>query len=114
MFDPQDLLYTNTFTSTDILTDNNLSKENEYYDRFKNYIDNNIPSDIENYIKDDEYENSSININKTLNTKWPIYSNKNHYPLFDTYTNDLKNDDPVVSYSIFNANLLDYIFRECF
>jgi hypothetical protein len=31
MFDPQDLLYTNTFTSTDILTDNNLSKENEYY-----------------------------------------------------------------------------------
>jgi hypothetical protein len=31
--------------------------------------------------------------------------------VFDTYTNDLKNDDPVVSYSIFNANLLDYIFR---
>jgi len=92
MFDPQDLLYTNTFTSTDILTDNNLSKENEYYDRFKNYIDNNTPSDIENYVNNDEYENSAININKTLNTKWPIYSNKNHYPLFDTYTNDISSN----------------------
>ena len=92
MFDPQDLLYTNTFTSTDILTDNNLSKENEYYDRFKNYIDNNTPSDIENYVDNDEYENSAININKTLNTKWPIYSNKNHYPLFDTYTNDISSN----------------------
>lgn len=31
--------------------------------------------------------------------------------VFDTYTNDLKNDDPVVSYSMFNLIFLDYILR---
>lgn len=89
MSDPQDLLYTNKFISTDILTDNQLIKETEYYDRFKNYIDNNLTDEINNYVKNDEYETSAVNIDKTLNTKWPIYSNKNHYPLFDTYTNDI-------------------------
>jgi len=89
MSDPQDLLYTNKFISTDILTDNQLIKETEYYDRFKNYIDNNLTDEIKKYVEDDEYETSAVNIDKTLNTKWPIYSNKNHYPLFDTYTNDI-------------------------
>jgi hypothetical protein len=89
MSDPQDLLYTNKFISTDILTDNQLIKETEYYDRFKNYIDNNLTDEIKKYTEDDEYETSAVNIDKTLNTKWPIYSNKNHYPLFDSYTNDI-------------------------
>jgi len=89
MSDPQDLLYTNKFISTDILTDNQLIRETEYYDRFKNYIDSNVTDGIDNYVKNNEYESSSINIDKTLHTKWPIYSNKNHYPLFDTYTNDI-------------------------
>ena len=89
MSDPQDLLYTNKFISTDILTDNQLIKETEYYDRFKNYIDNNLTDEIQKYVENDEYETSAVNIDKTLNTKWPIYSNKNHYPLFDSYTNDI-------------------------
>jgi len=89
MSDPQDLLYTNKFISTDILSDTQLIKETEYYDRFKNYIDNNLTDEIKKYVEDDETESSAVNIDKTLNTKWPIYSNKNHYPLFDTYTNDI-------------------------
>jgi hypothetical protein len=89
MSDPQDLLYTNKFISTDIITDTQLVKETEYYDRFKNYIDNNLTDEIQNYVKNDEYETSTVNIDKSLDTKWPIYSNKNHYPLFDSYTNDI-------------------------
>ena len=89
MSDPQDLLYTNKFISTDILSDTQLIKETEYYDRFKNYIDNNLTDEIKKYVEDDDTESSAVNIDKTLNTKWPIYSNKNHYPLFDTYTNDI-------------------------
>jgi len=89
MSDPQDLLYTNKFISTDILSDTQLIKETEYYDRFKNYIDNNLTDEIKKYVENDETESSAVNIDKTLNTKWPIYSNKNHYPLFDTYTNDI-------------------------
>jgi hypothetical protein len=92
MSDPQDLLYTNKFISTDILTDNQLIKETQYYDRFKNYIDNNLTDEIQKYVENDEYETSAVNIDKTLNTKWPIYSNKNHYPLFDSYANDISSN----------------------
>jgi len=89
MSDPQDLLYTNNFISTNILTDKQLSEESNYYDRFKNYIDNEDTSEVVKYIDDDANESSPVNLEKTLNTKWPIYSNKNHYPLFDTYINDI-------------------------
>ena len=40
MSDPQDLLYTNQFVSTNILSDNDLKKQSEYYDRFSEYINN--------------------------------------------------------------------------
>ena len=77
------------FSSTNILTDKQLSEESNYYDRFKNYIDNEDTSEVVKYIDDDANESSPVNLEKTLNTKWPIYSNKNHYPLFDTYINDI-------------------------
>ena len=89
MSDPQDLLYTNNFISTDILTNSQLTQENEYYERFKNYIDNDNDDEADKYINNDLNESSPVNLNKGLNTKWPVYSNKNHYPLFDTYINDI-------------------------
>lgn len=90
MFDPQDLLYTNNFISSDILTDTQLTQGNEYYERFKNYIDNtNNNNETDKYIDNDLDESSPINLNKGLNTKWPIYSNKNHHPMFDTYIKDI-------------------------
>jgi hypothetical protein len=92
MSDPQDLLYTNKFVSTNILSDSQLVKETEYYDRFKNYIDSNLTDEGAKYVENDIYESSSINVDKRLNTKWPIYSNKNHYPLFDNYTNDISSN----------------------
>ena len=89
MYDPQDLLYTNNFITPNAITKNELSKETEYYDRFKNYVDNSEKSQASKYISDDLYESSSVNINKTLDTKWPTQDNKNHYPLFDTFVNDI-------------------------
>ena len=92
MSDPQDLLYTNQFISTDILSDKELEKETEYYDRFKNYIDNGSADEIKKYIDKDLYESDPVNINRILHKKWPLNGNKNHYPLFDTYINDISTD----------------------
>ena len=89
MSDPQDLLYTNKFVSETILTDQQLYNETQFYDRFKNYIDDNKESEIEKYINNNSLESSPINLNKTLNRKWPITNSRNHYPLFDTYINDI-------------------------
>ena len=89
MSDPQDLLYTNQFISTNILSEEEITNEINYYDRFKKYVDNNTKSDTEKYIDDNLYESSDINIDKTLYKKWPIGNKKNHYPLFDSYINDI-------------------------
>lgn len=89
MSDPQDLLYTNNFISTNILSEEELTTETQYYNRFKNYIDENSKTDTEQYVKNDNYETSKINIDRTLDNKWPITDKKNHYPLFDTYINDI-------------------------
>jgi hypothetical protein len=89
MSDPQDLLYTNQFISENILSNEELTREASYYDRFKNYIDNSTKSDIENYVENNNYETSDINIDKTLDKKWPVNNKKNHYPIFDTYINDI-------------------------
>jgi hypothetical protein len=89
MSDPQDLLYTNKFTPKDILTNEELVKESEYYNRFKNYIDNDVVDETHKYLQNDINETSEINIDRTLYKKWPIDKNKNHYPLFDTYINDI-------------------------
>ena len=89
MSDPQDLLYTNQFLSTNILSDNDLKKQSEYYDRFSEYINNETKNDIEKYVENDNYETSDINIDRTLNKKWPVNDKKNHYPLFDSYINDI-------------------------
>jgi hypothetical protein len=92
MSDPQDLLYTNRFVSENILSDKELTNETKYYDRYKNYIDDKKDSEIEKYVDNDTLESSPINLNKTLNRKWPITDSRNHYPLFDTYINDISNN----------------------
>jgi hypothetical protein len=92
MSDPQDLLYTNQFLSGNVLSDSQMTQEAQYYDRFKNYVDNGLIDETQKYVKEDDYENSHVNINKTNNTKWPVHKNKNHYPMFDTLTNDISSN----------------------
>lgn len=94
MSDPQDLLYTNNFiTDTkNILNENSLREETKFYNRYTNYINKKSENDYLKYIEDDEFEESNINLNKTLKTKWPVNETKNQYPLFDTYINDISTD----------------------
>ena len=92
MSDPQDLLYTNKFVEKSSLTNDELVKESEYYNRFKNYIDDGVVDETKKYIENNLNETSEINIDRTLYKKWPIDKNKNHYPLFDSYINDISVD----------------------
>jgi hypothetical protein len=92
MSDPQDLLYTNIFSSTDVLSDKTLLEESKNYNRYKKYVEDSTKNDYNKYVDDNEYEESQININKTLYNKWPVNGKKNHYPLFDTYISDISTD----------------------
>lgn len=89
MSDPQDLLYTNNFISTQIVSNKSLLDESRYYDRFTTFFDKGREDDNQKYISEDLTEDSQINLNKTLRNKWPVENKKNHYPLFDTLTNDI-------------------------
>ena len=89
MSDPQDLLYTNNYISTTVLNDKSINSDVEYYGRFTDYQNNELQPNYDKYIENDEYEESNINLNKTLNNKWPVGNKKNHYPLFDSYINDI-------------------------
>ena len=90
--DPQDLLYTNEFLNTNLISDKDLLENTQYYNRFTDYIEKKTVSETQNYLNDDEKESSLVNIDKNLYTKWPIYNNKNHYPLFDSYINDISSN----------------------
>lgn len=115
MSDPQDLLYTNNFTSTTILSESSIVDETKYYDRFKKYIENDIDTQYTKYLDNDENESDQLNLNKTLNKKWPVDSKKNHYPLFDTYTNDIsvnrykKNIITKINIDTINRDYIKYI-----
>jgi hypothetical protein len=87
---PQDLLYTNEFTEKyDGKRYNDNDKRDENYYRYTNYVASTPNNETNEYIITDNYENDPVNINKRLNTKFPIYRNRNHYPLFDPFINDV-------------------------
>lgn len=92
MSDPQDLLYTNNYLSKQLITNENLLNETEYYDRYTDFLNKNREPNIQKYIEDDLNEESEINLNKTLNTKWPVDYKKNHYPSFDPFINDVSSN----------------------
>jgi sporulation protein YlmC with PRC-barrel domain len=89
MSDPQDLLYTNQFIATNVLSNAEVEEGTKYYDRFKDYLSGTEKDQTERYIDNDGAESDPVNRQKILNTKWPIYGNRNHYPLFDKYINDI-------------------------
>lgn len=89
MSDPQDLLYTNQFVKSSILNKTELLNNTNNYDLFKDYVDKNNETSTKKYITEDEYESSLINLDRSATQKWPVDKNKNHYPLFDPYINDI-------------------------
>lgn len=89
MSDPQDLLYTNQFSKSSILSKAELLNNTKNYDLYKDYVDKNNETSTKKYITEDEYESSLINLDRSATQKWPVDKNKNHYPLFDPYINDI-------------------------
>ncbi len=86
--DPQDLLYTNVFENTEVITDNQLDESKKNYSRFREYIGSR-EIETNEYIDNDNKESYPFNINKTLQEPYPTNLKKNHYPLFDSYTQDI-------------------------
>ena len=89
---PQDLLYTNEFVEKydgKKYNESNNDKLSEDYYRYTNYVGSTPNNETNEYITSDNYENDPVNINKRLNTKFPVYRNRNHYPLFDPFINDI-------------------------
>ncbi len=88
--DLNDLLYTNKFVSAETLDE---SKESRNYSSFQDYMNRtstNKPT--QRYLNNNIYENDAINIQQTLSQKWPQMLNKNPYPTFDSFTNDMVRD----------------------
>ena len=88
--DINDLLYTNQFVSSETLDE---SRESRNYGAFQKYMRNSDTNKPTNrYLNNNTFEGDAINIQQSLNQKWPALLNKNAYPTFDNFTNDMVRD----------------------
>lgn len=119
MNDPQDLLYTNQFLNTEVISDKEINNQTRNYDRFIEYESNKNTEETNNtlkYINNDDQETDNLNIQKTLYQPFPIDNNKNNYPMFDPMLKDLSKDtytklkDMVISIDTENRNPIFYPF----
>lgn len=86
--DPQDLLYTNVFVDENVITKEELDETRTNYGRFRDYIGSR-EKETNQYIAENGKESDPFNISKTLQEPFPTNLKKNHYPLFDTYIQDI-------------------------
>ena len=95
MIDPQDLLYTNNFIDTNIISNEEIENETKNYDRFVNYESNQNSEDTNNtlrFLNNADEESDDINIKKSYYQPFPINNKKNHYPLLDPLLKDISKD----------------------
>ncbi len=86
--DPNDLLYTNEFISPTVLSQRDMKAQSDNYDGFQKYMSSsNQPT--QQFISNNLYESNPINIQQSIAKKWPAALNKNAYPSFDDFTNDM-------------------------
>ena len=91
--DPQDLLYTNQFISTQILNEETIEDNTKFYNRYINHLDGTDPVNTNIYLDNNIRETDSVNINNTLDKHWPIEDNKNNYPLTNTFIQDVSENN---------------------
>lgn len=89
---PQDLLYTNEFLTTETVTNKGFENNQKNYVRYRNFVDKNITNETEQYIQNDSNEGDPFNLNKRQFNKFPVGRNANHYPLFDSYIKDVSTE----------------------
>ena len=116
----QDLLYTNLIPeSTQVVSENEFNQTQNNYERFKNYV-NNQTEETNQYINEDSKESDGFNINKTLSEPYPTNLKKNHYPLFDTYIQDIsrsrfqKEKLTKISVNSMDRNMANYLYPNNF
>jgi hypothetical protein len=86
--DPQDLLYTNSFASTNIIDDKELQDGTEYYTTFQKDIDK--KSNLtKTYINRNLKDGDPININKLESKPWPPSNERNFKPIFSNAVSDI-------------------------
>ncbi len=88
---PGDLLYTNVFETTNVLSSNDLNQSKENYTRFRNYVGGRQIESNE-YIREDTKESDPLNINKMNQDPWPSDLRKNHYPKFSSTLKDISDN----------------------
>ena len=86
---PQDLLYTNEFLTTETITNRGFEDNRKNHVRYRNFVDKNVTNETDQYIQNDSTEGDPFNLNKRQLNKFPVGRNANHYPLFDSYIQDV-------------------------
>ena len=113
MSDPQDLLYTNKFIDTDIITSEQIKDDVQYYDRYINYLNKNPENEIQNYLNKNLNESDLVNIQQTIDNPWPINNKKNRYPLLSDISSDISKNrytQEIVSQFSINSDDRNYTY----
>lgn len=85
---PQDLLYTNTFVSTNIINKKELNNETKYYKKFQDHVDKNA-NITKKYLDRNIRDGEPINVNKNKSKPWPPTNEKNYKPIFSDAVSDV-------------------------
>lgn len=85
---PQDLLYTNQFVSTNVINKQELKNETKYYKQFQDHVDKNA-NISKKYLERNVRDGDPININKMKSKPWPPTNEKNYKPIFSDAVSDV-------------------------
>ncbi len=86
--DYQDLLYTNRFISNEPMDE---ARETKNHFAFQKYMSQESRP-TSHYLQNATYEENPINLQQSAAQRWPAMLNKNAYPTFDRFTNDMIKD----------------------
>lgn len=87
--DFQDLLYTNQFTSEDVLTGAQIESAGRNYGQFQKYMARGPGSNAtQRYLQNGTYQDDAINVQQTMNARWPT-TTQNSEPLLSDFAKDI-------------------------
>jgi hypothetical protein len=85
---PQDLLYTNSFVDTNVISSHNLVEHTKHYKQYQGHIHKKRNPTAE-YVNKNKHTNDKINYDKRMSDPAPTQSNNNIKPLFSKSLNDI-------------------------
>ena len=85
---PQDLLYTNSFVNTNVISSQNLVDHTKHYKQYQEHI-HKKRNPTREYIERNKHTNDKINYDKRKADTMPTSSNRNIKPIFSKSFNDI-------------------------